>query len=135
MIGLTNVSALGLFNGQFISMRNVQVDGDSKVRTFEADICTEALQGSRLVWKGHFEDCHRYNPQRYTNDKRKRQFGNYEADWAYCLTVHKSQGSQWNHVGLIDDGIMIRDKEFRKRWLYTALTRAAERFTLIKAGR
>jgi exodeoxyribonuclease-5 len=137
LIGLTNSSALGLYNGQFISMRNVKVDEDKKVRTFKANIHSENgdFHGKAEVWKGHFEDCHRYNPQRYTNDKRRWQFGDYEADWAYCLTVHKAQGSQWDHVGLIDDGIMIRDKEFRKRWLYTALTRAAERFTLIKSGR
>ena len=43
-------------------------------------------------------------------------------DFGYCLTVHKAQGSEWDKVVLIDE-----NKQFdRKRWLYTALTRAAK---------
>ena len=60
-------------------------------------------------------------------------------DWRYrkrideftfgdALTVHKSQGSQWNNVLVVDESRVFR--EHSARHLYTAVTRAAERVFL-----
>lgn len=49
-------------------------------------------------------------------------------DYAYCLSVHKAQGSQWDHVLVIDESFAF--KEDRAKHLYTAITRAAERVTV-----
>jgi exodeoxyribonuclease-5 len=51
-------------------------------------------------------------------------------DFGYALTVHKAQGSQWNNVVLFDESWAF--KETRQRWLYTAITRAAERLTVVR---
>lgn len=48
-----------------------------------------------------------------------------EFDFGYALTCHKAQGSQWQSVGLFDQSHMFGQD--RARWLYTAITRAAER--------
>ncbi len=53
-----------------------------------------------------------------------------EFDYGYALTVHKAQGSQWNNIVLFDESYMFRDH--RARWLYTAVTRAAERLTVVR---
>ena len=53
-----------------------------------------------------------------------------EFDYGYALTVHKSQGSQWDDVYLFDESYAFR--EHKQRWLYTAITRAAERITIVK---
>ena len=53
-----------------------------------------------------------------------------EFDYGYALTVHKAQGSQWNNVVLFDEGWAFR--ETRDRWLYTAITRAAETIVIVK---
>lgn len=53
-----------------------------------------------------------------------------EFDYGYALTVHKAQGSQWDHVVLFDESFMFREHE--RRWLYTAVTRAAERLTVVR---
>lgn len=50
-------------------------------------------------------------------------------DYGYCITGHKSQGSQWNHVVIADDKMRAFDKEARRRWMYTVFTRAEERLT------
>ena len=50
-------------------------------------------------------------------------------DYGYVLTVHKAQGSQWDDVVLFDESGAFR--EHRDRWLYTGITRAAERLTLV----
>jgi exodeoxyribonuclease V len=52
-----------------------------------------------------------------------------EFDYGYALTVHKAQGSQWNDIVVFDESFAFR--EHRQRWLYTAVTRAAERLTLV----
>lgn len=52
-----------------------------------------------------------------------------EFDYGYALTVHKSQGSQWDNVVLFDESFAFR--EHRARWLYTGITRAAERITIV----
>jgi exodeoxyribonuclease-5 len=52
-----------------------------------------------------------------------------EFTYGYALTVHKAQGSQWNAVVLFDESYAFR--EHRSRWLYTGLTRAAERITVV----
>jgi exodeoxyribonuclease-5 len=52
-----------------------------------------------------------------------------EFDYGYALTVHKAQGSQWKNVVLFDESFAFR--EHRNRWLYTGITRAAERLTVV----
>lgn len=53
-----------------------------------------------------------------------------EFDYGYALTVHKSQGSQWNNVMLFDESSVFR--EDRWKWLYTGITRAAERLQIVR---
>jgi exodeoxyribonuclease-5 len=53
-----------------------------------------------------------------------------EFDYGYALTVHKAQGSQWDYVMLFDESFAFR--EHRARWLYTGLTRAARRLTVVR---
>ena len=52
-----------------------------------------------------------------------------EFTYGYALTVHKAQGSQWNDVLLIDESSAFRRD--RARHLYTGITRAAERVTVV----
>ena len=52
-----------------------------------------------------------------------------EFTFGYCLTVHKAQGSQWDNVYLFDESFVFR--EDRRRWLYTGVTRAAEKVTVV----
>ncbi len=49
-------------------------------------------------------------------------------DFGYGLTTHKSQGSQWDNVGIYDESDSFRDDRHKHR--YTGITRAAERATI-----
>jgi exodeoxyribonuclease-5 len=53
-----------------------------------------------------------------------------EFDYGYVLTVHKAQGSQWDDVMLFDESFAFR--EHRARWLYTGITRAAEKISIVR---
>ena len=52
-----------------------------------------------------------------------------EFDYGYVLTVHKAQGSQWDDVVLFDESFAFPDS--CQRWLYTGVTRAAKRLTVV----
>src|SRR5215470_6130826 len=60
----------------------------------------------------------------WTQRKRYDEF-----DYGYVLTVHKAQGSQWDDVVLFDESFAFPDS--RARWLYTGITRAARRLTIV----
>lgn len=63
------------------------------------------------------------------------------AEYGECLTVHKSQGSQWDAVGIFHDfgWTATREqedmtgKEFYRRLMYTAVTRAAKELVIFDA--
>jgi exodeoxyribonuclease-5 len=55
-----------------------------------------------------------------------------EFTYGYAVTVHKSQGSQWGNVFLFNESGSFR--EDAKRWLYTGITRAAERITIVEGS-
>lgn len=50
-------------------------------------------------------------------------------DYAYAITTHKSQGSQWDKVLVFAE--VMGNKEDYYRWLYTSVTRAAEKCVLV----
>jgi exodeoxyribonuclease-5 len=54
------------------------------------------------------------------------------ATYADAITVHKSQGSEWEHVYVIDETPAMEDRELARRWLYTAVSRASESVTLAR---
>jgi ATP-dependent exoDNAse (exonuclease V) alpha subunit len=49
----------------------------------------------------------------------------------YTITAHKAQGSEWPDVLIVDDW---RGRD-RDRWMYTAITRARDRATVVSLGR
>lgn len=51
--------------------------------------------------------------------------------YGYAITCHKSQGSEWDNVLVIEEGFPFSEEE-HKKWLYTAATRAAKRLVIIK---
>ena len=52
-------------------------------------------------------------------------------DFGYAISVHRSQGSEWDSVLLFEEQSRHWDDEFYKRWLYTAVTRAKGRLFVI----
>ena len=112
----------GLINGVPASCTQsafIDEDGETRISVlFEDEIKTELV-----LYNYPFEAHYRQNAQEEPWAMR-RAFA--EFDWAYAITVHKSQGSEWKKVLLADDGFFSRNLDDRKKWLYTAITRAKE---------
>jgi len=62
--------------------------------------------------------------------------GRQRADFGYALTCHKAQGSQWSRVLVFEEdcfnwGSKPGARDLRAQWLYTAITRAVDKVTII----
>ena len=51
--------------------------------------------------------------------------------YAYAITVHKAQGSEWDKVLVYEENFPF-DRTEHARWLYTAATRAAEKLVILR---
>jgi exodeoxyribonuclease-5 len=138
IICLKNRNDIGVINGMFITLTDI---ADEDELFFTSGIATEdgkTLGGGGQedqkperfkIYKGHFDDHIRFDPEREQRDYRKKR-GCIEAVWGWAITCHKSQGSQWENVVVFDDGLG-RTAEDRARWLYTAITRAERGLVLL----
>ncbi|MCK5605185.1 ATP-binding domain-containing protein, partial [Candidatus Pacearchaeota archaeon] len=52
-------------------------------------------------------------------------------DFGYAISVHRSQGSEWDKVVLFEQRSSHWDDQYYARWLYTAVTRAREKLFVI----
>lgn len=52
-------------------------------------------------------------------------------DYSYAITTHRSQGSEWDKVLIIEEQFPYGKEEHRK-WLYTAVTRSSGKVVLVR---
>lgn len=55
-----------------------------------------------------------------------------EFDYGYAITCHKSQGSEYDKVIVLEEYLRNESKEGHMRWLYTAATRAAKKLIIVR---
>ena len=125
LVALRNDPSKGLLNGslwQVVSAPN-SVKPFMNLLVASDDEGLERVSAKIRVLKAAFED-----PDGEIPWQMKRRYDDF--DYGYALTVHKAQGSQWNNVYLFDESWAFR--EHSQRWLYTAITRAAENLTIVK---
>jgi exodeoxyribonuclease-5 len=84
--------------------------------------------GDRLVCLRNNREKNIFNGTDKDLDWRKRREAD-EFTYGWALTCHKSQGSQWDSVLVFDESRAFRDDA--SKWLYTAVTRAAEKVTVV----
>jgi exodeoxyribonuclease V len=53
-------------------------------------------------------------------------------DYAFCLTAHRAQGSEWPRVAVLNETLKMSDAELRRRWSYTSITRAQEHVEIVR---
>ncbi len=116
LVCLRNNHEVGLLNGQLWKARADSIfDGDYVLLDIESE------EGARVEVSAHPHYFHGNKPD-YWERKDAEEF-----DYGYALTVHKSQGSAWPSVLLFDEWF----GKDRRQWLYTAITRAAERIDVV----
>ena len=123
LVCLRNNRRKGLFNGglwmvkerpkprQQIIRMHLKPDEDLGERLIKVSVRPECFTGA--IEEFDWPQCKAYD----------------EFDFGYVLTVHKAQGSQWDDVVVFDESGAFPDN--RDRWLYTGVTRAAKRLTIV----
>lgn len=85
-----------------------------------------------FVFQGLFEE-HLKQEKGYSTAEKsyafKSRIKDNHVDFGWVITCHKSQGSQWDEVVVHDESAAFRDD--CDKWLYTAVTRAAERLIIV----
>jgi exodeoxyribonuclease-5 len=126
LVCLRNDPAKGLLNGSLwkvmTSSRETVKPGINLLVSPEEDDPDRGVAKIKLL-KAVFEE-----PDTEIPWATKKRFDDF--DYGYALTVHKAQGSQWDNVVLFDESWAF--KETRQRWLYTAITRAAKKLTVVR---
>lgn len=86
----------------------------------------------KAVFQGLFEEHYAGRKNAFSADNRsayRAKARSIHLDWAWALTVHNSQGSQFDDVVLVDESSCFR--EDCDKHLYTGITRAAENITIL----
>ena len=123
LVCLRNNRKKALFNG---GLWRVKARAQSKSKIITMRISPDEDFGGRVTKVSVRGDCFNGRIEDIPWEQRKPYD---EFDYGYVLTVHKSQGSQWDDVVLFDESFAFQ--ESRARWLYTGVTRAAKRLCVV----
>jgi exodeoxyribonuclease-5 len=123
LVCLRNNRRKGLFNG---ALWIVNERPKSRRQIIRMRLKPDEGWGERMVKVSVRPECFTGAIEQLDWPARKRYD---EFDFGYVLTVHKAQGSQWDDVVLFDESGAF--SENRDRWLYTGVTRAAKRLTVV----
>ena len=129
LVCLRNNRKKGLFNGGLWQVKERAAGKSGSVITMriapDADLSGAAL-GIKGLKVSVRRECFLGGIEDFDWPQRKKYD---EFDYGYVLTVHKAQGSQWDDVVLFDESFAFPDS--RARWLYTGITRAAKKLTMV----
>jgi exodeoxyribonuclease-5 len=123
LVCLRNNRKKGLFNG---GLWMVKERGARKSGVMTLRLLPDEGMGGRAVKVSVRPECFTGGIEDFDWARRKPYD---EFDYGYVLTVHKAQGSQWDDVVLFDESFAFQDS--RDRWLYTGVTRAAKKLTIV----
>lgn len=129
LICLKNDSSIGIFNGGMFNVDKIYPEPPKfKTNFMNMNLLSDdeyELPVDVKVHKSFFTD-EVPVPKDWKVLKESHEF-----DYGYAITCHKSQGSQWENVLIYDESWCFRDDW--QRWLYTAVTRASEKITIVKS--
>jgi exodeoxyribonuclease-5 len=95
--------------------------GNHTIDVLYQDELREGIEIYDFNFRCNYHDPRELKDYKITDWREKMEL--IELDYAYGITCHKSQGSEWDKVLVVQDWF-FGDKE---RWLYTAVTRAKEK--------
>lgn len=123
-----------LVNGSMVMMTGDVGELKSGSTTFTANVVDEdgkdyTLRCLQATLEEHYMG--KFNASAPKRDvfRAKQDERTHELDFGYAITCHKSQGSQWDECVVHDESNVFRGDA--DKWLYTAVTRAAKKLTLV----
>jgi exodeoxyribonuclease-5 len=122
VICLQNDAEYGIFNGQIFYVQKICKENENIIYVDLVDDLGYTYRDIPMwkeVFTGKLE-------MKEFDRARFRSIDTCFFDYGYCVTCHKSQGSEWKKVIVVEE--YYAQKMFDiARWRYTAITRASER--------
>jgi exodeoxyribonuclease-5 len=115
LVILRNNYEYGVFNGQIVTVVEAKLARPYYHIKFVTDGFSEELEGRFLIDQFH-------NPEVQVKAARSVLL----ADFGYALTGHKSQGSEWDAVLVLEESVFSGP-----RWRYTTATRASRHLVYV----
>ena len=126
VICLKNNRDIEIFNGMLGVVRAIEPAG---AHWYEVSVEMELGP----VFRGHVLK-HQFGSQSTLYSYPPAALGEFDVgdlfDWGWCVTTHKSQGSEWDSVCVIEERFMPSNEDWC-RWLYTAVTRSRKRLLVV----
>lgn len=145
---LANNPELGVYNGQILRVLGTWPDDPRSPDVWEMAVQEDIDDGEMRMLDVYASGF--WNKDGEDDAKDRCRFGGdvAAATFANAITVHKSQGSEWRSVLVLDESPAIRGRTMKtssgdrsaahlaaRRWLYTACTRASLNVTIAPMGR
>lgn len=125
--GMRGIVEQVLSRGPITTMLSVRFDDLPNAITIWS--CNLQFNREKTFQSAHeMEDAYR---ARLAGSMPSRPYCGEPMDYGYAMTCHKAQGSQFDTVVVYPDGRIDRDDEDYRRWLYTAITRARTKLTIL----
>ena len=112
----SNVKVLPILTGSIVT------DEGESFNNLDMDYNMFTTEKPTLDWKTSY---------RLGQNERTRGLIPIEIIYGYAITCHRAQGSEWDKVLVVEEGFPFK-KDEHARWLYTAVTRAAEKLVLVR---
>lgn len=144
---VTNNYSEDLINGTVVDVIDFEWDGRSPEATIYVSIPGIGNKQAKLAMQSFIND--QIGSQRdllletYSEKNFDDEIIRLEATFAYCLTAHKAQGSEWESVVVFDQRSLVRKvqasnalagmspDEYARRWIYTCITRAKKNLYVV----
>jgi exodeoxyribonuclease-5 len=127
----------GMYNGEFFFIKRIDAQTPEYITALISNERINLVTKISLdAFKPDYEASLKAPKKPLTWQERKKLESERENkpilfDFAYCLTCHKSQGSEWPEIAIYDETWKMRDDGMKRRWLYTAVTRTRDKFSTV----
>lgn len=122
-----------LVNGMIGTINNIQLSEDDKL--YKPKMTADFTSDSNGTYHNLHMDYKIFTEKETTVNKDNwtqypKNLRAYEFDYGYAVTTHKFQGSEAEKVVVYDE--WLGDRDYHRRWLYTAVTRSSKMLVVVK---
>lgn len=126
----TSIRGISLVNGMTGYVKNIlkkekteEIKRECLSIDFRPDFMQEDTYFEKLLI---LEDDFKNKQETLLNSEEKNKY--VKMDFGNCITVHKSQGSAYGKLLVINE---VLDRSMHEKWLYTAITRSSDKLVLV----